>query len=200
MKKFQDLILNKEVEDFWEDLIIADHIIPEMEDHLYIKYREMHSELTALTPEKTDNFGINLPPEIDNLNQETFIYKINDPIEVYSLSYITWEQVLGMTVEDEVLDLYSEEQIIAHVYSTLAEISWTSEGAIEEIEKLKKILELVKDTTKQRKKESWMELTQEEINNLDKEDWDVYLNKGCLCMARSRGECSCGAWQADDES
>jgi len=45
-----------------------------------------------------------------------------------------------------------------------------------------------------RKLEDWMELTQEEIDDLLEEDWIEYQNKKCLCFSHSKEDCICGAW------
>ena len=43
-------------------------------------------------------------------------------------------------------------------------------------------------------KKPWMLLRQQEIEDLDQNDWEHYNNNGCLCAAHSDSECACGAW------
>lgn len=49
-----------------------------------------------------------------------------------------------------------------------------------------------------RKKQAWMELSQEEIDGLDGHDWQHYKRGGCLCAAHSDRDCICGAWDRKD--
>lgn len=50
---------------------------------------------------------------------------------------------------------------------------------------------------KMRIKQSWMELSQEEIDSLDDENWKHYEGGGCLCFAYDRSECVCGSYWRD---
>ena len=48
-----------------------------------------------------------------------------------------------------------------------------------------------------RKKENWMDLDQDEIDLLDNESWLHYKDGGCLCWAKCKSECVCGAWREE---
>jgi len=55
--------------------------------------------------------------------------------------------------------------------------------------------EFLKELKKhRRKKETWMSLTQEEIDDLDEEWWIHYKEGRCLCFAHCDCECVCGSW------
>jgi hypothetical protein len=45
-----------------------------------------------------------------------------------------------------------------------------------------------------RKKQDWMELTQDEINSMTDENWSHYEGGGCLCFAHDSSECVCGSY------
>ena len=45
-----------------------------------------------------------------------------------------------------------------------------------------------------RNKQDWMNLEQDEIDNLPEDDWEHYENGGCICFAYGKSECICGAW------
>ena len=45
-----------------------------------------------------------------------------------------------------------------------------------------------------RKKQDWMELTQDEINSMTDESWSHYEGGGCLCFAHDSSECVCGSY------
>ena len=64
------------------------------------------------------------------------------------------------------------------------------------------ILDEVYDARKRhnRKIESWMELTEDEIIHLDDDSWEHYEKGGCLCSAHGDNECVCGAWRKNTAS
>ena len=45
-----------------------------------------------------------------------------------------------------------------------------------------------------RKKQDWMELSQDEIDSMPEESWKHYECGGCLCYAHSSSECICGSY------
>lgn len=50
-----------------------------------------------------------------------------------------------------------------------------------------------------RKKQDWMELSQEEIDSMVDESWDHYQKGGCLCFAHDSSECVCGSFDRKPE-
>jgi len=50
-----------------------------------------------------------------------------------------------------------------------------------------------------RKRKPWMDLTQEQVDRLDEENWEHYKKGGCLCSAWCDCECICGAWREDKD-
>ena len=141
--KFRDLIINREVKDFWEDICAIEELKDDADNYLKVNenYRIAHSELTSLTP-RNNNYMIHIDKcEIDG---EFFCYAIDknahsyEP-ETYDISFEKWEDVLGMEVEPYMLQRWSEELIIAIVYREVTDEGFHSEDVLKARAEIKRL-------------------------------------------------------------